>query len=299
MTTLLVVVWFVIAMMLVLTVAMQPARSRHSWFELRRRGDENVLHRERLLPVIDRLRLIVASFFVAGLAIATAVLWQWWGLLVIIAVACILVPLVRLRIVRNLANRLYIAIEPYLLQLCESRLLKLWIGTGEKPRDQKLESTEHLLHLIDTAGPVLSENQKNIIRQGIDWHETTVNTVMVPRKRIASVKFSELIGPLVLNDLHSTGHNRFPVTRNGIDNIIGLLDITTLVEVNARSKSQTAEELMMPGALRIEDDAVLPDALALLQKSHAHVLIVVDQAGKTVGLITLADISRSLLGDSY
>lgn len=298
MTTLLVVLWFVLLLLLIVVASLKPPKSRHSWFELRRRSDGEELRRERLLPSVIVLQILTISILVALLAIIAFALWHWWVLFIVLVSILVIPPLTRIRSIRGLAQRTYERIEPRVLLFVETKQVGIWLGRASSSHDQKLESSEQLLHLIDTAGQVLTDNQKSIIRHGIDWHETSIGSVMTPRKRIETVKYSELIGPLVLNDLHGTGHKKFPVVKGDVDNIIGMLDITALVEVTASSQSQTAEKLMSSRVLRVDEDESLPRALELLQKSHEHLLVVLDQDGKTAGLVTLADITRSLLGSS-
>lgn len=298
MTTLLVILWLALLVTLVVVMAMRPRPSRHSWFELKRRGDEQALRRERLLGDVYALRRIITTTLIALLSLVALATWQWWSLLVMLFVALLVVPTTRIAFVRRTASRLYDRCEPSILRFVEKWLIVGWFGRYEKfsHYDSKLESVEQLRHLVESAGHILSDDQQRIVRHGLDWHETTVGEIMTRRQDIVSIKHSELLGPLVLDDLHRSGHNRFPVVKGTIDTVIGMIDITHLLEVTASVSSQTAEKAMSPRVLRIESHETLPAALALLQKSHEHMLIVIDEDGKTAGLITLADITGSLLG---
>jgi len=298
MTTLMLILWVLLLSLYVLVVAMRPKASPHSWQELKRRDDKLAMSRERLLGDVYALRRLVGSLLVVALTLLAFILWGWWSLAIMFAVILLVVPIVRVSFVRRAALRLYSRYEPSLLHLVEKALIIGWFGRYERfsHSDEKLESIGQLQHLIETSGHVLSEDQQRIIRSGLEWHETTVASIMTKRSSIASIKHSELIGPLVLDDLHKTGHNQFPVIKGTLDAVVGTLDITELLEVTATRTSQTAEAAMSPRALRIESDATLPAALAMLQKSHQHMLIVINQDGKTVGLVTLADITGSLLG---
>lgn len=298
MTTLLLVLWVLLLGLYVLVLAVRPRASKHSWAELGRRGDEQAMRRERLLGDVYALRRLKASLLLVALALLAYELWQWWSLAIMLAVVLLVLPIVRIAIIRRAALRLYNRYELSLLHFVEKVLIIGWFGRYERfsHSDEKLESIGQLQHLIETSGHVLSEDQQRIIRSGLEWHETTVASIMTKRSSIASIKHSELIGPLVLDDLHKTGHNQFPVIKGTLDAVVGTLDITELLEVTATRTSQTAEAAMSPRALRIESDATLPAALAMLQKSHQHMLIVINQDGKTVGLVTLADITGSLLG---
>lgn len=298
MTTLLVILWVVLVVKLILLDAIHPERSPHSWFELKRRGDEVAMHRERLLGGLWAVKRLIEVVVVAFVAMLSIVIWGGWGIIVTVVAILLVAPLARLGVMRRYSQKLYNRHEAQLLVAVEKAAILRWFGGEIKflPHDQKLESQEQLLHLVELSGHVLSENQQHIIRHGLDWHTTPIAAIMTKRQNIKAIKHSEMLGPLVLDDLHRSGHNRFPVIKGTIDSVIGVLNITELLEVSSDKNSRTAEKSMSPQLLRIESDEPLPAALALLQKSHQHMLIVIDKEGKTVGLVTLADITGSLLG---
>jgi Mg2+/Co2+ transporter CorB len=298
MTMLLVILWVVLVAILVLLVAIHPKRSHHSWFELKQRGDEAAMRREQLLGGLIALKRLFELLAVAFVAMLSITIWSGWGVVVAMSVILLGAPIARISMVKQFSQKTYAKYEPTLLDYVEkvSILRRLSDETRFSPHDLKLESTEQLLHLVESSGHVLSEDQQRIIRHGLDWHTTPVEAIMTPRRAIVAIKHSEMLGPLVLDDLHRSGHNRFPVIKGSLDTVIGVLDITEFLEVSADKKSRTAEKSMSSGPLRIESDEPLPNALALLQKSHQHLLIVIDKEGKTVGLVTLADITGSLLG---
>jgi len=298
MVTLLLIVWTTVVVLLILIDAVQPERSPHSWFELKRRGDERAMRRERLLADVVGIRRFAVGVLLVTLALLGYSLWQAWGVVFTFIVWTVSGSLTRWSLIRRLSQRIYRWIEPQLLDMLTKAKAIGWVVRTDnwRPHDQRLESSDQLLHLVESSGHVLSPDQQDIIRSGLRWHTVTVETVMTPAKKIVSVKNRELLGPLVLDDLHRSNHTRFPVIRGSIDNVVGILDISDLLEVNAAKSSETAERIMRPEVLRIESDEPLPQALALLQKSHQHMLIVNDRDGKTAGLITLTDITGALLG---
>ena len=52
---------------------------------------------------------------------------------------------------------------------------------------------------------------------------------MTPRGVMNTVAKEDVIGPLLLDELHKTGHSRFPVTDGDIDHIVGILHIRSLL----------------------------------------------------------------------
>lgn len=298
MTTLLLIVWGVLAINLLFLAAVRPQRSHHSWFELKRRDDKVAMHRELLL---DDVYALIKLKFVLLLVLLTAgaiYLWQWQGVFIMLLLAAFALLLGANKPTQRIATKFYAAREQSVLELVDKFPVLGRIAGSERhtPHDQRLESTEQLLHMVEAAGHILSTEQQKIIKQSISWHDTPVREIMTLRDSIRAVKHKELLGPLVLDDLHRSGFNRFPVIDGSIDNIVGILNITDLLEIDSNRKSQVAEKIMVPQVLRIKGDDSLPTALKLLQKSHQHVIIVVNEDGQTEGMLTLTDITSSLLG---
>lgn len=298
MTTLLLIVWFIVLVLLFLVLAIQPKRTRHSWNELKRRDDKLTIRREHLLGDIYALRRVVLGLLFVALVFIGVALWQIVGGVIAVGVWFVAGGIVRLRALHLFAMKLYESIEPRLLLLMERVPAIGMLFRDDKyiPHDQRVESVDHLLHLVDSAGHILSDEQQGIVRRSINWHSTRVDTIMTKVDDIVSVKHRELLGPLVLDDLHRSGYYRFPVTKSSIDDIVGILDITDLLDVSSTKKTEMAEDVMASDVLRIESDEKLPDALRLLQKSRQHMLIVVNETGKTAGIVTLADVAVSLFG---
>jgi len=298
MTTLLLILWFFMLGALVFVSACRPIRTKQSLFELKRKGDEATLRRERLLGDVLALKRVVAGLLFVGLAFVGTALWQAWGVVLAIILWLAVGLFVRWRPLHTFVMRIYGTFEVWLLSIVEDApaVGYLFRDDAYLPHDQPIESVEHLLGLVDVAKHVLTDEQRAMIHSSVNWHATAVKSVMTPVKKVVSIKHDELIGPLVLDDLHQSGHVRFPVIRGSVDDIIGVLDITDLLEISTVKSSQTAKEAMKPDVKRIKQGDLLPAALEALQKGHRHLLAVTDQDGKTVGIVTLSDVVGSLLG---
>ncbi len=298
MTTLLLFLWVLVAATFIAAMSVHPERSRRSWFELKRQGDEVAMLRERHFEAVDRIRTELALVKITILTLLGLLLWQGWGVIAVIGLIIASGPIAKLSIVRSASLKAYVHIERLMLDAVEKSSMLHWLVSVRRvsPKSERLESEEQLRHLVETSGNMLGDDQKAIVLNGLQWHQTSVASVMTKRSGIVTIKHSELLGPLVLDDLHKTGHSRFPVIKGDLDTVVGILDISELLEIDAGKKSTTAEKSMQPRALRIEADEPLPAALAMLQKSRQHLLIVINGEGKTVGLLTLSDITGSLLG---
>ena len=62
-----------------------------------------------------------------------------------------------------------------------------------------------------------------------------IDEIMTPRSMIESVPMNELLGPLVLDDLHKKGYSRFPVIDGDIDHVVGVLRIQDLLTIDRKA----------------------------------------------------------------
>lgn len=277
-----------------------------SKFELERRtrgGDklaENELNRKNLMPDIISLQRITESILLVVAASLGMVLWGLFaGSLVAVAVALFYRAFARLPLIHQIAQRIYGRQESSvnefvrrygkLIRLLQSRL-PLEIESG-------LNSREELVHLIESSGGVLSSDEKQRILHGLTFHDRKVSEVMTPRAVIESIKSSELLGPLVLDELHKTGHSRFPVIRDDIDHVVGMLHVRDLLIVDGSKKhTMRVETAMEPKVFYIRDDQTLAHALAAFLKTRHHLFVVINESRETVGLLSLEDVIEALLG---
>jgi magnesium and cobalt transporter len=103
------------------------------------------------------------------------------------------------------------------------------------------------------------------------------------------------VGPLLLDELHKTGHSRFPVIDGDIDHVVGTLHIKELLTLGDKS-SKTAAQAMESRVFYINQDQTLDHALAAFIKTRHHLFIVVNGYRETAGILTLEDVMEALLG---
>ncbi|MNH58474.1 Magnesium and cobalt efflux protein CorC [compost metagenome] len=305
MFTVTVIMLVVVFALLLLVAGVRPIRSSMSQFELERRqvaGDKaavTLVRREALLgDVISLQRAIAALLLVICVMLAVAAFGWLIGTLVAVVIALEYGAIARLRPVQSRAQQLYERYEMHILNFIEKvpfigHLLR---GVSvEAPPSTKLDSREELEHLVAESGSLLDANERKLILHSLVFNARTVGEVMIPKSMIDSIDKKELLGPLVLDDLHKTGHSRFPVTDKDIDHIVGMLHIQDLLTVSTK-RSETVEKVMMPRVFYIREDQTLQHALSAFLRTHHHLFVVVNEFRETVGLISLEDVIEALLG---
>ena len=307
MTTALAILFAVLLTALVLTGAMAPVRPRLSPFELKRRrelGEDTARDELRQRRFGDMASLIrTAHAMILVLTVVTSVgLFGWvMGTLVGLMTVLIQGPLSRIRLVSAFAARLYGEQEATLLGIAARyKHVFKWFRQAETSGAHGFDSKEELEHMIISSKGLLTDEEKGLLSGSLRFEDRQVRTIMTPKAKIFAIKKTEILGPLVLDDLHRSGHDSFPVVNGaGLDEVVGVLrlrDVQTLD--TARKHTAKVETAMDPDVRVINQDEPLSVALRVLLDSQHHLLIVTDDEGRTAGLVTLGDIIKVLFGRS-
>ncbi len=295
----------VIFIFLVACAAIIPRPAAIGAFELERRrkaGDNTaleILRREELLTLVLSLqRALAALFLVLFVAVAVAALGWLLGILFSVLVALEYGRVARAGVVAQKSQQLYEQHEPALLAFIEKHRQIFQLLRSVSPQKRpvpRLESREELEHLVAGAGTLLSPEEKKLVLHGLAFGARKVGEIMTPRSAMDTIDKKELLGPLVLDGLHKTGHSRFPVTDGDADHIVGVLHVQDLLTLDTK-RSVTAEKAMEPRVFYIREDHDLRRALAAFLRTRHHLFVVVNEFRETVGIITLEDVIEALLG---
>jgi CBS domain containing-hemolysin-like protein len=306
MFTFLCIVLILLLVLLVVVAAVRPIHSSMSLFELQRRsvqGDSAAtatLQREGYLSdVISLQRIIVALLLVIFVVSSVATLGWVFGLTIAVIVALEYGAISRVHFVESVALKLYSRIEANLLRLI-AKFPVVFTIIRSVPKDEgavmtHLDSREELQHLVAESGTLLNSDERKLIVHSLTFGSQQVSSVMTPSSVIDTIKHTEFLGPLMLDELHKKGHSRLPVINGDIDHVIGILHLQSLLALDVK-RSVTAEKAMEPRVFYIREDQNLQHALAAFLRTHHHLFIVVNEFRETVGLLSLEDVIEALLG---
>lgn len=295
-----IVLTLVITLLLLLAAAVHPKVPVASLFETKRRAQaghpeaRRELLRQETAGRVDAVWRAIESLLFVFVVVMGIVTFNWgWGIIFAIAVA-LLYRRVAMAIFGKLAKGLAALAEPSFISLVKS-VPWLFGATKLTQRPQRIDSVEELQQLIEESQGVLTAGQKRRITHGLAFDTKTVSSIMTPREAIESVKASELLGPLVLDELHKKGHSRFPVIKGDLDHVVGVLHVNDLLSLDDK-QTLMAQKAMEPKVDTVHQDDSLNHALALFLRRHRHLCIVVNDEHETVGLLTLEDVVEALLG---
>lgn len=156
-------------------------------------------------------------------------------------------------------------------------------------------SEEELKMLVAVASRkgVLQESERVLLDRALDFADTLVRQVMVPRTEIVAIDDGATLR--ALRDLaRERPFTRFPVFHEDLDHIVGVVHIKDLVPASDLSRpvgGVMRRPLFMPETLRLDR------ALADFRRQRMQLAIVVDEFGGTAGLVTLEDVIEQLVGE--
>lgn len=153
---------------------------------------------------------------------------------------------------------------------------------------EKLLAAQAAINEVDKGAPQL-------IRSIFELSDKRCRDVMVPRTEVVSVDISTTPEE-VLQLLAEENHSRIPVYRDDVDHIIGILHARDLIPLLQHPELIVLQDIIRPAHF-IPWLKPIGDLLREMQKKKIHMAIVVDEFGGFMGIVTLEDILREIVGD--
>lgn len=173
-------------------------------------------------------------------------------------------------------------------------LFSAWIGNEQ----QVIYSKEELQRMFD--GQELSKNsdiaadEARMIRKVLEFGDKKIRDVMTPRKVVTLVEQSDKVGPLLMDELHKSGHSRFPVVADKKhDNFVGTLYLRDLI---GEQGSKTVKDMMQKDVRYVHEEQSLDHALRAFLKLHHHLFVVVNNFEEFVGVLSIEDVLEEIIG---
>jgi putative hemolysin len=143
----------------------------------------------------------------------------------------------------------------------------------------------------------LEEGEREMITSIMDFGETLVREIMVPRIDIVAFEAS-LPLPEIYALVNRAGFSRIPVYEDRIDNIIGILYVKDLLKTVGRDEPPQVRNLLRPSYF-VPESKKIDDLLTEFQQEKTHMAIVVDEYGGTSGVVTLEDVLEEIVGEIH
>ena len=152
-----------------------------------------------------------------------------------------------------------------------------------------------LLTVTDSNDSDATKKEIEMLNSLVRFSDVTAKQIMQPRVNVIALDFDENYGQ-ILQIIKAEGYSRFPIYRDDLDSITGVLYLKDLVPyINEADdfewQSLIREPLFVPSYKKI--DAILTE----FKLKKVHMAIVVDEFGGTSGILTLEDIVEEIVGE--
>lgn len=193
-------------------------------------------------------------------------------------------------------NRL---IRPLILFLNESAnwtVRKL----GIEPREELagVRSMEELELVIRSSGEEgrLDDDELELLTRAITFTEKVAADAMVPRVSVVGLSRHDSIAELRRASA-ATGHSRFPVFDEDLDDIVGVVHVKDSFNVPESRVPVTPVGEISKAALQVPESSTLEYLLTRLQSEGQGMAVIVDEYGGTAGIVTIEDLLEEIFGE--
>jgi len=158
---------------------------------------------------------------------------------------------------------------------------------------------EYLIRKGSEHGVFEKEEQGELLSSVVEFRETLVGEIMIPRTDAHFLETTDTIGE-ALKKISEWGHSRIPVYEESIDNVKGILLAKSLVAEFTKGGVDLTRPIapyLRKPVLFAPESQKINETLKTMQAKRTHMAVVVDEFGGTSGIITLEDILEELVGD--
>ncbi|QQL46190.1 hemolysin family protein [Sulfuriroseicoccus oceanibius] len=183
------------------------------------------------------------------------------------------------------------------------------VGVRPVKEGDVVHSSEELQSLIHASGQDtdVTETEREIVVNALELSDLCARDIMTPRSEVVALDM-DLPFEEKLQLAIESRHTRFPVVRGHLDSAMGMVHIKDMLKL-AAARSGLVElveddpvnnlvDIMRP-LLPVPEKIKLDRLLEFFLKEHAHLAMVVDEFGGTVGVVFLDDVIAELVGDIH
>ena len=187
------------------------------------------------------------------------------------------------------------------IQLISRFLLSIANGVmrlfGAATTTHKVTESE-VLAMADVAheDAAIESDERAFIHSVIEFGDTIVREVMVPRPDMVDVATSATVRE-ALDLAISTGRSRLPVLGEGVDDVVGIVNLRHLAALVADGQGDELVGAHMGEAHFVPETKRVAALLTEIRRARVHLFVVVDEYGGTAGIVTLEDILEELVGE--
>ena len=142
----------------------------------------------------------------------------------------------------------------------------------------------------------IETHEKEFFKNILEFSDTLVKEIMTPRAEIIGIEKKTHLNQAIDFVVGST-YSRLPVFDTNIDKIEGLLTVKDLLRFSLQNKDQKVLDIDLLPVLKIPATKKIKRLFDEFQQKRMHFAVVIDEHGKTAGIVTLEDVLEEIVGE--
>lgn len=175
-------------------------------------------------------------------------------------------------------------------------LSKLWESSVADSDAVSEDDLENIIDIVEDEG-VLDEEQCDLLQNALDFDSVLAYEVVTPRVDMDALDIRDPI-EVNLRKIGESTYSRLPVFEDTPDNIIGILHLNRFYKEYVNNQDISIRELLLPATF-VHMTMPLSDVLDKMREKKSHMVIVLDEYGGTMGLLTMEDVLEQLVGEIW
>jgi putative hemolysin len=203
------------------------------------------------------------------------------------------------RLVARPINWLAIATQPFvrLLSMSTHGLLKL-LGVKNNGHQAVTEEEIHAMLAEGTHAGVIESHEHAMVRNVFRLDDRQIGSLMVPRGDVVVLDV-DLSFEDNLARIEESDHARFPVIKNGLDNVLGVINARQWLSRALRDGGRNLADQVLQPPLYVPETLTGMELLDNFRSSDVHMAFVIDEYGEVQGIVTLQDLIEAITGEFH
>ena len=184
----------------------------------------------------------------------------------------------------------------------------VWISTGivnlfsllwKKDAQSVTITEEELENLLDTAEDegVIDESETELLQSALEFTDLDAADILTPRIDVIGFELHDSMD-YILNTIAETQFSRYPVYERTIDHVVGILYVKHLLKELVDNKDVQLTDLLLE-PVYIPKTMKLHDIMDEFRNHQTHMVIVADEYGGIIGIVTMEDVLEQLVGEIW